>query len=136
MKLSLALALITLGTSCNAFASSPNVSFVSKPSELTNTAVTIHTPVNAVRGGSDDSSTCLAATKEGVTMSDAVSKYISDDNWSLLSERGQAALNNLITGDEDLGAQTHVYADWPEKGTDDEGKTKLSEQVSIPLDHV
>jgi hypothetical protein len=27
------------------------------------------------------------------------------------------------------GAQRHVYADWPEVGTDDEGKKKLAEQV-------
>lgn len=64
-------------------------------------------------------------------MDEIVTKFISEDNWALLSQRGQAALANLIKSDEDVSAQTHVYGNWPEKGTDDEGKAKIAEQVSV-----
>lgn len=50
-------------------------------------------------------------------------------NLDLLSERGRAALTTLIEHDD--GAQKHVYADWPEPGTDDEGKRRLAEQVRM-----
>jgi len=63
-------------------------------------------------------------------MDEKVAEYISQDNWDLLSEKGQASLANLIKGDVDIGAQAHVYANWPEKGTDDEGKKQLADQVS------
>jgi len=59
-----------------------------------------------------------------------VSQYVSSDNWSLLSARGKQALANLITGDEGIGAQEHVYKDWPEAGVDDEGKVQLTEQLA------
>ena len=59
-----------------------------------------------------------------------VAEHISQDNWDLLSERGQTSLANLIKSDADVGAQTHVYANWPEIGTDDEGKQQLADQVS------
>lgn len=55
---------------------------------------------------------------------------IEAGNWELLSERGQAALSSLIQADEGIGAQAHVYADWPAAGTEDEGKKRLAEQVS------
>jgi len=63
-------------------------------------------------------------------MDEIVTKFISEDNWALLSQRGQAALANLIKSDEDVSAQTHVYGNWPEKGTDDEGKAKIAEQLA------
>jgi len=54
---------------------------------------------------------------------------ISSQNWSLLPTRGKEALNSLIETDVD-GAQEHVYADWPEAGSDDEGKLQLAEQLA------
>lgn len=131
MKLSLALALVTVGTTSslgNAFAS-PNISFVSKAAAQTNTALSFQAST-AVRGGDSDSSSCLSSTKEEVSMGETVSTYVSQGNWDLLSQRGQTALTNLINGDEGIGAQTHVYADWPEKGTNDEGKVKVTEQIA------
>jgi hypothetical protein len=62
-------------------------------------------------------------------MDEQVAKYVSNDNWDLLSERGQVALSNLIHGDADIQSQTHVYSNWPERGIEDEGKRKLTEQV-------
>jgi hypothetical protein len=56
---------------------------------------------------------------------------VTQANWELLSERGKAALSRLILYDVANGhAQKHVYADWPEKGVDDEEKRSLGEQVS------
>ena len=77
----------------------------------------------AVRGGSESSSRLQAAS---VTPEAA----ISTENLALLSERGRSALENLIKFDQADKSQRHVYADWPEPGTDDEGKQRLSEQVS------
>jgi UDP-sugar pyrophosphorylase len=54
---------------------------------------------------------------------------VSLENVALLSERGREALQRLISNDVD-GANTHVYADWPEAGTDDEHKQKLAEQLA------
>lgn len=56
---------------------------------------------------------------------------VSAENWSLLSERGKAALSRLILYDVSNGhAQKHVYGDWPERGVDDEEKKGIAEQVS------
>lgn len=55
---------------------------------------------------------------------------VSEENLSLLSERGRAALENLIQHDAAEGAQRHVYADWPEAGVDDEGKLRITEQLA------
>ena len=33
--------------------------------------------------------------------------------------------------ESDDGSQSHVYGEWPEPGTDDDGKIKLAEQVGI-----
>ena len=60
---------------------------------------------------------------------DSVSQYVSSDNWSLLSARGKQALANVINGDDGIGAQEHVYKEWPEAGVNDEEKIKLTEQV-------
>ena len=54
---------------------------------------------------------------------------ITPDNWALLSERGRAALLNLMKHDATRQAQTHVYGNWPDAGTDDDGKQRLAEQV-------
>jgi hypothetical protein len=132
MKLSLALALLTLGgtsTLGNAFAS-PNISFVSKSTAEKTSALSFAKAPNAVRGGDNNSSTCLDATREDLSIDKVVSEYISQDNWDLLSDRGKAAISNLIHGDEGVNAQSHVYANWPEKGTNDEGKVSVTEQVS------
>lgn len=62
----------------------------------------------------------------------AVSKpsIVDEQNWDLLSERGQAALARLIKADEAFEAQKHVYGNWPPAGTEDDGKKRLAEQVS------
>lgn len=73
--------------------------------------------------------TCLSATPE--TVIDSRPAVIDEDNWNLLSKRGQAALARLIEADQGIRAQTHVYADWPAAGTEDEGKKRLAEQVGI-----
>lgn len=59
-------------------------------------------------------------------------KQISDQNWSLLSQRGKKALLNLIQVDTNAGtsAQEHVYANWPDVGSDDDGKFQLAEQLA------
>lgn len=88
-----------------------------------------------MRGGSSDASrhsttTSLSAVREQVAMDEKVAKYVTQENWDLLSERGQVALSNLILGDADVLAQTHVYSNWPERGIEDEGKRKLTEQLA------
>ena len=76
------------------------------------------------------SSTCLQATSSAATV-DSKPTVIDAANWELLSERGQAALARLIQADDGIGAQAHVYADWPAAGTDDQGKQRLAEQVCM-----
>lgn len=60
----------------------------------------------------------------------AVEEAISTANLELLSEKGRSCLTQLI--EQDDGSQKHVYCDWPEPGTDDEGKRKLADQVRFP----
>lgn len=50
---------------------------------------------------------------------------------ALLSDRGREALMRLMEHDVDVGAQRHVYADWPKCGEDDDGKVRLAEQVRL-----
>lgn len=57
---------------------------------------------------------------------------ISTNNLQLLSERGRNAILSLIQNDP-LGAQAHVYTDWPEAGLEDDGKQQLADQVSLNL---
>jgi UDP-sugar pyrophosphorylase len=86
---------------------------------LLNTASSFGTkPFGGFRGGSHLQAT--SATSSAV---------ISSENLALLSERGRAALENLIQCDVD-GAQQHVYGDWPSPGTDDDGKKRLGEQLA------
>ena len=137
MKLQTALALLIWGSNhCygNAFAAS-----TAEPIAFRADSSLINLPFIAKRissGGASTlpstSATVLSATIDGVevTCPESVAKFISTDNWSLLSARGKQALANLIQGDDGIGAQEHVYKDWPELGTDDEGKVQLCEQVS------
>ncbi len=134
MKLETALALFIWGNSHsygNAFAASPSTPIAFRADSSMPSVTFVSKRIS--RGGATDlpTTTALSATVNSVDVCpETVSKFISSDNWSLLSARGKQALTNLITGDEDVGAQEHVYKDWPEAGTDDEGKIKLTEQVS------
>jgi hypothetical protein len=66
------------------------------------------------------------------TTSNVVNDFIANENLSLLSERGRIAIANLIRHDDQYhNVQKHVYSNWPERGTDDDGKRKLAEQVRI-----
>lgn len=87
------------------------------------------------RGGGATSSTTSALSSSATasdsgTLPTTLEGIVTADNWSLLSERGRTALQNLVESDDGIGAQTHVYGDWPEAGTDDEGKIRLTEKVS------
>ena len=73
------------------------------------------------RGGSDSRSKLSAVQSPSQSM-------ISTENLELLSERGRAAVMRLIENDIDA-SQRHVYGGWPEPGTQDEDKKRLSEQV-------
>ena len=85
-----------------------------------NTVASPRMPFVVPRGGTT-SSTSLHATTAPTAVSEA--------NLQVLSERGRTALQKLVDSDPD-GYQAHVYGDWPEAGTDDEGKKRLAEQVS------
>ena len=87
---------------------------------------------------SSTTNTCLqqATTPSDTTVDDSTTAIttkplaiVDAANWELLSARGQAALERLIQADDGIGAQTHVYGDWPPAGTDDDGKKRLTEQV-------
>lgn len=135
MKLQTALVLFIWGTNHsygNAFAStqSTSLAFHKYSSPFITNRIS--------RGGADPvapskslSALSLSATIDDVDVPEKVAQYISADNWSLLSVRGKQALTNLITGDEGIGAQEHIFKDWPEAGVDDEGKVKLTEQVRM-----
>mmetsp|Transcript_26451 Transcript_26451/g.30747 ORF Transcript_26451/g.30747 Transcript_26451/m.30747 type:complete len:718 (+) Transcript_26451:241-2394(+) len=143
MKLQSALSVLILGSNSfygNAFASN----YAATNTNLQHLSTTSLKPfrdnfsfvTHSIRGGSISSSgSDLSSTKtdEDVNVDvcpTSVAKYISSDNWSLLSTRGKQALTNLINGDEGIGAQEHVYKDWPESGVDDEGKMELTEQLA------
>ena len=88
-------------------------------------------PAFATRGGgggpdSVSSSSSLAASVEATVVSP-----METENWTLLSKRGQDAIQTLIALDQQNGdaAQAHVYGNWPEPGVDDDGKKQLAEQV-------
>ena len=73
------------------------------------------------------------ATDATILPSTTAPEAITPDNWALLSERGRAALLNLMKHDATRQAQTHVYGNWPDAGTDDDGKQRLAEQVCVLL---
>lgn len=132
MRLSSALLFLTLGTTSsvgNAFAN-PNgtgrkVRFTEEIQHFQGRAFV---PSSTIRGGGCSS---LSATAVDETLT--VREYISEENWALLSSRGKAALSKLICSDVGINGQKHVYDEWPEAGTDDEGKIQLAEQVSLFL---
>lgn len=76
-----------------------------------------------VRGGTFQSSSSLSA-------SSITSDTLTEENLNLLSDRGRKAIQSLVEHDKD-GSQAHVYGNWPEPGTDDEGKKKLADQVCL-----
>lgn len=59
----------------------------------------------------------------------AVASTVSMENLAILSEKGRAALVKLIESDAHDQVQTHIYADWPEVGVEDDGKKRLADQV-------
>eukprot|EP00555_Chaetoceros_dichaeta_P005090 CAMPEP_0198263396 /NCGR_PEP_ID=MMETSP1447-20131203/11721_1 /TAXON_ID=420782 /ORGANISM="Chaetoceros dichaeta, Strain CCMP1751" /LENGTH=782 /DNA_ID=CAMNT_0043951957 /DNA_START=101 /DNA_END=2449 /DNA_ORIENTATION=+ len=73
-----------------------------------------------------------ATTTDYTEASPPPPEQISSENWSLLSERGKKALSTLIQLDDGdgSGAQEHVYGNWPEVGSDDDGKVQLTEQLA------
>lgn len=75
-------------------------------------------------GGVGSTSSGLGAS----TSAETVAISVSEENLALLSDRGRAAVMNLVEHDVD-GAQQHVYGDWPPLGIEDEGKQRLAEQV-------
>ena len=129
MKLQSALAILIWGTNHtygNAFASTHSTPLAFHKSSSLSSLPYVTNTNSITRGGG-----ALSATIGDVDVCpEAVAKYISSDNWSLLSVRGKQALVNFINGDDGVGAQEHVYKAWPEAGVDDEGKVKLTEQVS------
>lgn len=89
-------------------------------------------------GGSinHDQKTRLQQASTVTETSSIISNFITDDNFSLLSERGKKAITNLIQHDNQYeNVQKHVYSNWPEHGIDDDGKRKLAEQVRTILHH-
>lgn len=80
--------------------------------------------VGSVCHGGSESRTHLCAVES------PSQSMVSTENLEVLSERGRAAVQSLI--DDDVNSsQSHVYGDWPEPGTQDEDKKRLSEQVGI-----
>ena len=106
---------LSLGGSRTLAISSPPRGGAADTSPTTTTSTTSLSSATASSGSST-----LPSTLEGV---------VTADNWSLLSQRGQAALRSLVEGDDGIGAQEHVYGDWPEAGVEDEGKIRLTEKV-------
>ena len=83
-------------------------------------------PTFVTRGGSQYNEAKTTTTLRASTLETSVSA----DNLQVLSERGREAILSLIEHDAD-GSQQHVYADWPEPGTDDDGKRRLGDQVML-----
>ena len=114
---------LLLNTSASSFGTkSPSSSLRSLPFTATTTAKTAFL---TQRGGGDDKFALKASEVETASSG----SKLSDANLDLLSERGKQAVLNLIEHDVD-GAQSHVYGDWPEPGTQDDDKIRLAEQVS------
>lgn len=115
MRLSCAAGLLLLLTTASAFGTvQPNYSSALSRSSFHPSAPAF------VRGGKQ-----LFASSTSVDET----TIVSSENLALLSERGQNAIKLL----ENDPAQRHVVADWPEPGTDDDGKIRLAEQVSNQL---
>ena len=143
MKLSGAASLLVLaatsGCSASAFGTSSPMTVSSRTVPQSGIASAAFIPKHAVqnrinpiaslpRGGALSSSTASAGAD--TALPSTLEGIVSADNWALLSPRGQTALQNLIEGDAGIHAQTHVYADWPAAGTDDDGKIRLTEKLA------
>jgi len=88
---------------------------------------------SAPRGGATTTTTSLssATASSGTnTLPSSLEGIVTADNWSLLSQRGQEALQSLVESDAGIGAQVHVYGDWPEAGAEDDGKIRLTEKLA------
>lgn len=143
MKLSGAASLLVLaatsGCSASAFGTSSPMAVSSRTASQRGIASPAFVPkhdgqnrlnpiANLPRGGALSSSTASAGAD--TALPSALEGIITNDNWALLSSRGQTALQNLIEGDVGINSQSHVYADWPAAGTDDEGKIRLTEKLA------
>jgi len=128
MRLSSALLFLTLGTTSsvgNAFANPNGTAGKYRSTKgIQHFQGRAFVPSSAIRGGSSS----LPAT--AVDETEIAREYISEDNWDLLSSRGKTALSKLISSDVGVNGQKHVYDEWPEAGTDDEGKVQLAEQIA------
>ena len=89
---------------------------------MTPTTSTVCLPL-VFRGGAESKSQLSAVESLSQSM-------VSTENLDLLPERGRAAVLSLIESDVN-SSQCHVYGGWPEAGTQDEDKKRLSEQVRI-----
>lgn len=135
MKLYFA-ASVVIGVSCSVFVAS---SFTLFPTTFGRPVVSSLTgkinPSSVLlfpRGGSDDTTTSLSASVTQPTneiKESQAKSFVSDDNLALLSARGKSALLSLIEGDKDR-TQTHVYAEWPPAGEEDEKKKQLCDQIA------
>ena len=114
---STALILLLLNASASSFATSSFESKSMKPSSSSVRLPFLH------RGG------VSSASKLSASVETSAEAAVSDANLDLLSERGRKAVLSLVENDVN-GSQSHVYGDWPEVGTQDEDKIRLSEQVS------
>jgi hypothetical protein len=81
------------------------------------------------RRGSHDTKRSAESTKESTDVPMIQNDMIHIENLGLLSDRGRAAIQNLILYDTDSHDQMHVYGNWPPPGVDDENKLRLAEQV-------
>jgi hypothetical protein len=125
MRLSTAVALLVISLSSaakgtSAFGSCSSYGVVSQPFRLCeNRHISSSSNMAFCRGG-------------GVSLkASVVDGAVVAANLDLLSERGRSAIQDLVEHDDGEGSQRHVYADWPEPGTDDDGKRQLAEQVRV-----
>jgi hypothetical protein len=98
--------------------------------------VTSSSATTTAASSSTISSTCLDSSSASVEELSSTSssanhhdKFVSRENWELLSRRARSALSRLIQHDATSRSQLHVYGDWPGVGVDDELKIRLGEQV-------
>ena len=121
----------------NSAAASSAFTHISKPDSSSNTntleAAAASCHQDDARGETSSSTQlCAAATsmeEDATTMTTKTVTKISNENLSLLSDRGRDALQQLMDLNDE--SQVHVYGGWPEVGVEDESKVKLSEQVRV-----
>jgi len=85
-------------------------------------------PSYVLRGGSSSSPTASGAGVSALQMSTTAASggVVSAENLALLSDRGRAAVEALMSTE----GQAHVTGGWPEPGTEDDGKRTLAEQLA------